>query len=197
MYVSSISTGSLAYPLSFPFRGLHHLADAVQHEPSRLLGNADCAGHLVAGDAVLAVGHHPEGDHPFVESDGAVLEDRTYLEGELLLAGVAVPNLPGLDEGVLFPAAPGAGDNPVRPAKVQSVLEGAIHVREVNNRLLQCFRAVHDSNLRPNSLCVKSIITFSSSCYKRIYGSNHGGGTPLVRSDLTNGRSIAGLTLQG
>src|SRR5258708_6900131 len=74
--------GVFAVPAEFSLPGLHHLADAVQHEPSRLLSDPDGTGHLVAGDSVLAVLEHPEGSHPLVESDGAVLEDRPRLEGD-------------------------------------------------------------------------------------------------------------------
>src|ERR1039458_5570117 len=59
---------------------LHRFADAVQHEPSRLLRDASAAGDLVAGHAVLAVRKHPHDHHPLVEGDGAVLEDRAHLE---------------------------------------------------------------------------------------------------------------------
>ena len=151
--------GVFSVPTEFSLPGLHHLADAVQHEPSRLLGNADCPGHLVARDAVFAVGHHPKGNHPLIESDGAVLEDCPYLEGELLLAGVAVPDFPGLDEGMLLLTASGAGYDPARPPQIEGVLEGPVRIGEVNDGLLECFRAFHDSKVRPNSLCVKSIIT--------------------------------------
>ena len=107
---------------------LHHLADAVEHEPSRLLGDSDGTGHFVAGNPILAIGEHPEGSHPLVETDRAILENRPYLEGELLLAGVAVPNLPGLDEGMLLPTAPGARDNPIRPTEVEGVLESPVRI---------------------------------------------------------------------
>ena len=114
---------------------------------------------IIAGNPILAIGHHPEGSHPLIESDGRILEDRTYLERELLLAGIAIPNLASLDEGMLLPTTPRASDYPIGPAKVEGILESAVFVGEENYRLLQCFRAFHDSNLRPNSLCVKCIIT--------------------------------------
>jgi hypothetical protein len=41
-------------------------------------------------------------------------------------------------------------------------LEGAVGIGEVNNCLLECFRAVHDLNLRLKRLCVNYIITVVS-----------------------------------
>jgi hypothetical protein len=143
----------------FSLPGLHHLPDAVQHEPSRLLSDPNCLGHLVGADPVLAIGQHPEGHHPLVETDRGILENRPNLEGELLLAGVAVPDSPGLDEGMVLPTAPGAGNDPIRPTQVQSVLESTVRVGEENYRLLQCLRAVHDLNVRLKCLCVNYIIT--------------------------------------
>jgi len=40
--------------------GLHRKPDAVQHEPSGLLGHAKRAPQLVRANAVLAIGQHPK-----------------------------------------------------------------------------------------------------------------------------------------
>ena len=58
-------------------------ADAMIHEPSSLLGNAKSAVHLIAADAVLAVGDHPNCSKPLPEIDWAILEYRSDLGGEL------------------------------------------------------------------------------------------------------------------
>ena len=68
---------------------VHDLADAMEHEPCRLLCDANCAMYLIAGDAVFAVGKHPHRAHPLIKADGRVLEDRSNLERELLLAALA------------------------------------------------------------------------------------------------------------
>jgi hypothetical protein len=141
---------------------LHNLANPLEHKPSRLLGNADATGHLIGANTVLAVRQHPKCRHPFVEADRRIFEDRADLERELLLARIAIPNLPGLDERVLIATAPGASDNPIRPTQIEGVLEGAVSVREVNNRLLQCLWAFHELKVRPKDLCVNYIITYVS-----------------------------------
>jgi len=92
---------------------------------------------IIAGNPILAIGHHPEGSHPLIEANGGILEDRTDLESELLPTGVVVPNLGGLDEGLVLAAAPGASDYPIGPAKVEGILESAVFVGEENYRLLQ------------------------------------------------------------
>ena len=41
-------------------------ANPMHHEPSGLLRNADSAMNLIGRNSVLAIGDHPNGDHPFV-----------------------------------------------------------------------------------------------------------------------------------
>ena len=74
--------------------GLHGEPDAVQHEPCRLLRDAERAAEFVGADPVLAVGDEPDGGEPLVEAERRVLEDRPDLDGVLLLAGLALPEPP-------------------------------------------------------------------------------------------------------
>ena len=129
---------------------LHCLTRPVKHEPSGLLSDADGPCDLVAANAVLAVRQHPHDHHPLVEFDGGILKDRSDLEAELLVAAVAHPDPPGLDERVLFRPAARARHQSVRPPEVDRVGKGSIRVGKVNDGILQCFRHVHDSNATPN-----------------------------------------------
>jgi len=90
---------------------------ALQHKPCRLLRNAKSAVNLHAGHAVLAVNQHPKSGHPFVESKGRILENRSQFQGELFLAFVAEPYSPRLDERVLGTLAARADDLAIRPTK--------------------------------------------------------------------------------
>ena len=133
-------------------------ADAVQHEPCRLLSDAECAGNFARADAVLAVAENPVSAHPLIEAQGGVLKDRSDLEGELLFAALAVPDLASLDEGVLLRTAARAANNTVREPQVERVLESTVSVREVDDCLLECVRGFHDSRIGRIALCVKYVI---------------------------------------
>jgi len=102
------------------------LSDSLQHEPCRLLRDSERAVNLPRRDAVLAVHEHPDRRHPLIESKSRVLEDRANLDGELLLAGIAVPDSPGLNERVLIRTAPWADDFAVRPAHFDRIVERPI-----------------------------------------------------------------------
>ena len=112
----------------------HRQPDAVDHEPSRLLRDSEGPGHLVRRDAVLGVGDEPDGCHPLVEAERGILEDGPYLEGELLLAGLALPQSPRGQVGVLGALATGA-DRPVGPAQLGDEFGADIQIREVPDRL--------------------------------------------------------------
>src|SRR5205085_8161438 len=62
---------------------LHRKADAVKHEPSGLLRDADCAMHFVRTDAVLAVRDHRYCREPFAQTERRVLENRSHFNSEL------------------------------------------------------------------------------------------------------------------
>ena len=57
--------------------------NAVHHEPSGLLSDADGAVNFVAAHAVFAIGNHPHGYEPFVQRDRRIFEDGIDLDGEL------------------------------------------------------------------------------------------------------------------
>lgn len=55
--------------------GLSRVAEAVQHEPCRLLGDANVLGEMSASDAIIAAGDKPDDENPFAETDLAILKD--------------------------------------------------------------------------------------------------------------------------
>ena len=122
---------------------LHSQAEPLQHEPSRLLGDAKSAVNLHAANAVLAVDDHPKGHHPLIQSKRRVLKDGSNLERELLLAFVAEPDAARFDKRVPILAATWASHLAGRPAQLNGILEGPLWVGEVNNGLLKSFRCFH------------------------------------------------------
>ena len=94
-------------------------------------------------DSILAVHKHPKRSHPFIESERRILKDGPDFERELLLASVAEPQAPRLDERVLFRPATRTGDLAIGPAQHLGILERPLWIAKVNNRLLQCLRCFH------------------------------------------------------
>jgi hypothetical protein len=111
-------------------------AEPLQHEPCRLLGNANRAVNLHTGNAVLAVNQHPERRHPLVKADGRVLKDRVHFQRELFVAAPAEPQLARLDEVLAFRTATRAMNLTVWPAKANGIVEGPLRIGEVNDGLL-------------------------------------------------------------
>jgi hypothetical protein len=146
---------------------LHRFADAVKHEPCRLLSDAQSPVEFVAGDSVLAVTDHPDRCHPLVKADGRVFEDRAHLDGKLLLAAVAEPQSAGLYKGVAFGIAARTRNLVIRPAQELRVVKCAVCIAEVNYCLLESYGLFHVSHLQSKNriarfiLCVKYIIAIS------------------------------------
>jgi len=70
--------------------GRHSVAQAVHHEPGRLVGDARHTVHLVGADALLG-GTEKESSHqPFVRRNVAALKHGADHDGELLAASVAL-----------------------------------------------------------------------------------------------------------
>ena len=74
----------------------------------------------MAGDTVLAVSNRPECSHPLIESDRGIFHHCADLDGELFLAGVAVPDTARLNERVLGLIAARAYYVTVEPPHSQS-----------------------------------------------------------------------------
>jgi len=71
----------------------------VKHKPSGSLHHIDIPRQFVGTDSVLAVVHQPHSGEPLVQTDGAVLENRSYLDRELLFAGFTSPQAARRHEG--------------------------------------------------------------------------------------------------
>ena len=73
------------------------IADSTEHEPRRPLPDTDILAQLDAADA-LFVRHKDVYRHkPLLKRQGAVLEDRTHLDGELFPAISTFQELPVID----------------------------------------------------------------------------------------------------
>ena len=88
--VSSASTMLPSPPIGAVVVGHHGFADAVRHEPSRLVGDAEHAVQLVGADALLARHEQVHCQQPLVQRNLAALEHGADGDGELLAAIVAL-----------------------------------------------------------------------------------------------------------
>ncbi len=103
-------------------------------------------------DSVLAVNQHPNCRHPLVQSDGRILEDAAHFDRELLLAGIAVPDAPCLNERVLLGIAAGTADLAVRPAQFDRIVESSVRVRKVDDGFLERMWRFHVTNSKPKAI---------------------------------------------
>ena len=53
----------------------------------------------MTADAVLCVRNQPYSSEPYIQTEGAILEDRSYLDAELFAADGAFPDLAGTEKG--------------------------------------------------------------------------------------------------
>lgn len=138
-------------------------ANPLQHEPCRLLRNAEIAGKFVRANTVLAIRQHPHCRHPLIKAERGIFHDRLDLHRELLLAGIAEPKPARLDERKLLRSTPRAVNLAVRPAKANRGFKSALRIGKVGNRFLEGFQnwrlGKHEEILYEMHMCVKDILT--------------------------------------
>src|SRR5439155_16194184 len=135
-------------------------ADAMKHEPRGALHDSKITAQFIAADSVLAVHEKPEGSHPLIHSQRAVLENGSNLHGELLLTFFAEPEATGRDERVADRVTTGASNLAIRPAEFNRISKAAVRIGKVSYGFLQGLwgfvsSCVHAQNIQEFSLCVK------------------------------------------
>src|SRR5271157_2578380 len=119
--------------------------DAMEHEPCGLLSDVKGAVNLVRTDSVFVVDDHPKCGKPLVESERAVLENGSDLDGEFSpgMMGTALPSAAILVEFNASRTASRADDNPVRPALGNHFAQAVVGVRVKNDCFLKGRRFAH------------------------------------------------------
>ena len=114
-------------------------ANAVHHEPCRLLGNANRAGNLIAADSILAIRQQPDSSEPLVSRDRRIFHDSASLRGELALwmYALALPLALILEEYNVNAATGRASHNTIGPAKPDHVGQNVVGIAEIADSLLQ------------------------------------------------------------
>ncbi len=120
---------------------LHGIPNAMQHEPCRLLGDAQRTVQLVAGDAVLAVGQQPDRGQPLAQGERAVLHDRPHFNGELLpsVFALAAPEAARGQIPGIIPAT-GRTAHAIRPAHRGEGGKRPVLVTEIRDGFLEGLR---------------------------------------------------------
>ncbi len=116
---------------------VHRKSNAVHHEPSRLLRNAQSACDFIGTDAIFAVHNQPHRNHPLIHAERGILKDGSDFDGELFFASLAEPNSARRDERVLRRFAARASDFACRPAQRHRIVESLLRVREKGHCVLQ------------------------------------------------------------
>jgi hypothetical protein len=112
----------------------------MEHKPSGLLGDFQIAGYLIAAYPVFAISQHPDSSKPFIKTDGRVLKDSPYLDGELP-AGMVAGTLPSVPLGIEANVVGAAyrANHPIGPSFGGQVLDTIINIRKVQDCFLQAF----------------------------------------------------------
>src|ERR1700722_13551545 len=133
---------------------LHCKANAMQHEPCRLLGDLHVTRNLVTAHAVLAVRNHPSCGHPLVEWNSRIFHDGPDLHRELSFRMVraALPDAPRRIEFHFIRSASRAKYLAIGPATDRQIVDAVIRIREVDDCFLKAFRFTHGDVLHARTL---------------------------------------------
>jgi hypothetical protein len=139
MEATHVRPVSFDYPEKLTRVLFHGGAQAVIHEPRRLLGDADMLGQLDAGNALAGGGNQVNGDEPLAERHFAGPEYRTGLDGEVLFAfGATIPLAVG--ERVNFLVAAVWAVFAVAKANPREIISAGLLVVKVYHELRQRFK---------------------------------------------------------
>src|SRR5579871_1295517 len=143
---------------------LHRQPEPLQHEPSRLLGDAQPPMDFVGRNAVLAANDHPCRRKPLFERNRGILKDRTRFkcEGWHGMLRVALPSATLGQIGNVVGTAVRAFNNAIRPAQFHHELAAVLEVREPDNRVSKSVGSLgrfHVSSMHQIAWYVKYIIT--------------------------------------
>ena len=145
---------------------LHGAPDAVIHEPSSRLRDAERPPQFVRADAVLGIDERPDRREPLVQADGAILEDRSELHRELPSTVAALPDAAGLEEAGISRVTGRTGDA-VRPTQRDEEGERHVFVCEVMDRFVERVGKMlglgHDRKLLQGAWCVNCVIALTSA----------------------------------
>jgi hypothetical protein len=139
---------------------LHRKTNAMEHEPSGLLGNAESTMDFVATDTVLATDNQPRCGKPLLKRDRRIFKDGASLEGEggPLMSGIAFPyplfGKPAQPLGATLRTLHDA----IRPPQFHHELAAMLEVREPDNRISEGVWRFHVSSMRQTEWNVKYII---------------------------------------
>jgi hypothetical protein len=144
---------------------LHSKADAVQHEPSGLLGDAKAAMQFVGTDTVFCPNDEPRSGEPLLKADRGILKDGSCLQCERRagMLSVALPHASLFQVGNVIGAATRAFDNAILPTQFDHELTAMFKVREPNHRVSESVWRFHVVSMQKKSRYVNYIIAMGQA----------------------------------
>lgn len=119
---------------------LKRKANAVKHEPSCLLRDAERATNLVRANAILGVDDQPDGGKPLAQGQRAIAKDGSDLNRKLLLALFAVAHHPLAGKlADIGRAAMRTLRLSVRPKNIAHKVVRGLRISEKRDGFLKCF----------------------------------------------------------
>jgi hypothetical protein len=114
----------------------------MEHEPCRLLRDADVPRNLARADTVLAVDEQPERGQPLVQAERRILKDRPGLQRELWagMLHVALPAAHAGEPDHMLGATDRTRHLAVRPAEFREKLAAVLEISEVEDGVLERLR---------------------------------------------------------
>lgn len=121
----------------FKSSALHSQADTMKQKPGGFLRDADSAMNLIRANAIFRIANEPHRTEPFIKSDRRIFHHRSKFNGEHLLTVFALPGSACGNEGVTIRAATRAGNDAIRPAKLNHKTERVVRIGEEDNSFLK------------------------------------------------------------
>ena len=118
---------------------------AVHYKPCGFLSDAEIASHLIRTNSVLAIGDHPDGGKPLIQTNWGILTNGSDLHRKLSLGvmGAALPDAARRIEGDFLGPARRA-DHAIGPSLRHKISQAIVGIRKVDNRFLKSLWFAHD-----------------------------------------------------
>jgi len=124
---------------------LHRLANPMQHEPGRLLSDAQGAGDLTGTNSIFRAGNNPDSGEPLFKSQRRVFKDGSNLCSKLPFRMSTLALKLSLILKPRHVSAPASrARNAIRPTMRDHIAKAILGVCEVNDGFLKSLWAAHE-----------------------------------------------------
>jgi len=124
----------------------------MEHKPSSLLSNADCAAQLVGANTIFTISNSPNCNKPLVQTERAIFKNRANFGAKLFAAIFAPQKSAGLNLANSFTSAMRADWLDAEPFNITHKLFANIQIGKVMSGLQKCLWGIHFDLLQKKSL---------------------------------------------